>query len=146
MRSVRLAQVAAQAEWLRLRRMARRQAARVVFAAIALTFVLACLAAVHVAGFFALRRADIAPIWCALIVAGVDLLIALVFLLVASRDSPGAVEREALQVRETAQAQLLETAALAGVAGPLLRTLGVRKVYALALAALTARYLGGLRR
>ena len=146
MRSVGLARIAAKAELLRLRRMARRQAVRAVLGAIALTFLLACLACVHVAGYFALRRADIAPVWCALIIAGVDLLIGLLSLIAAARDTPDALEREALQVRETAQAHLIEAAAVGALVGPVLRALGVRKLYGLALAALTARYLSGARR
>jgi len=146
MRGLRLARIAAQAELLRLRRMARRQAVRVALGAIALTFLLACLACVHVAGYFGLRRADIAPVWAVLIVAGVDLLIGLLFLIAAARDSPDPIEREALQVRETAQAQMLEAAAIGAVLGPVLRSLGVRKVYGLVLAALSARYLTGARR
>jgi hypothetical protein len=46
-------------------------------------------------------------------------------------------------VRQTAQTQMLEAAALTTLVGPLLRLVGTRKVYGLALAALTARYLGG---
>lgn len=146
MRSLRLARVAAQAELLRLRHFARRQVVRAVLGAIALTFLLACLAAVHFAGYFALRRAHIAPVWDTLIVAGVDLLIGLIFLIAAASDTPGKVEHEALQVREAAQRQMMEAAAVSAVVGPVLRSLGVRKLYALALAGLTARFLGAARR
>lgn len=145
MRSLKLARVAAQAELLRLRRYGERQVGRVVIGAIAAVFLLACLACVHFAGYFALRRADILPVWATLIVAGVDLLLALIFGLSALRNQPGRLEREALEVRLVAQQQMMETAAVTAVVGPVLRSLGVRKVYGLALAALTARYLGGRR-
>jgi len=46
-------------------------------------------------------------------------------------------------VRQMAQTQMVEVAALTTLIGPLLRLVGTRKVYGLALAALTARYLGG---
>jgi hypothetical protein len=146
MRSLRLARIAAQAELLRLRRFTRRQVVRVILGAIALVFLLACLAALHVAGYFGLRRADILPVYAALIVAGVDFLIAAVLGLLAARDTPDRVEREALQVRRSAQEQLIEAATMTAVIGPILRSLGTRKVYGLALAALTARYLSGGRR
>ncbi|HET9019569.1 MAG TPA: hypothetical protein VFN46_08285 [Acetobacteraceae bacterium] len=146
MRSFKLARVAAQAELLRLRRLVRRQVVRAVLGAIALTFLLICLAALHFAGYFGLLRAGIAPVWATLIVAGVDLLIGLIFLIAAASDTPDKVEREALQVREAAQRQLMETAAASAVVGPLLRSLGARKVYGLVLAALTARFLGAARR
>lgn len=146
MRSLRLARVAAQAELLRLRRLARRQAVRAVCGAIALVFLLACLTALHVAGYLALLRAGIAPLWAVLIVAGFDLAVGLVLLGLAARDVPDRIEREALQVRQAAQQQLAEAAAMTALVGPLLRSLGAKKIYGLTLAALTARYLGGLRR
>lgn len=145
MRSLKLARIAAQAELLRLRRYGDRQIARLVLGAIALVFVLAWLGTLHFAGYFALRRADIAPVWAALIVAGVDLLVALILGIAALRNRPGRLEREALQVRLAAQQQLLEVAATTAVVAPLLRSLGMRKAYGLALAAMTARYLTGRR-
>lgn len=146
MRVFRLARVAAQAELLRLRRLARRQAMRAALAGVALLFLLACLAALHLAGYLALRGAAVAPVHAALIVAAADLLLGALFAALAARDVPDAVEREAAQLRETAQRQVMEVAAMTAVAGPILRTLGVRKLYGLALAVLTALYLGRPRR
>ena len=145
MRSLKLARVAAEAELLRLKRFGERQVGRAVMGAIALAFLLAFLACLHFAGYFALRRADILPVWAALIVAGVDLLIALIFGLIALGNRPSQVEREALEVRLAAQHQIMETAAVNALVVPLARALGLRKVYGLALAALTARYLSGRR-
>jgi hypothetical protein len=144
MRSVSLARVAAQAELLRLRRLARRQGMRAAFGAIAIVFLVAALVGCHVAAAMALT-VYMQPIYAALIVAAIDLVIGVIFLLVAARDTPDAIEREALQVRLAAQEQMLEVAALTTLIGPLLRLIGTRKVYGLALAALTARYLGGRR-
>jgi hypothetical protein len=143
-RSVELAKVAAQAEGLRLRQMTRRNVFRAVFAAIAGIFVLFALAVFHVAGAIALAG-HFTALASVLIIAGVDLVIVLVFGLLAARSAPGTVELEALHLRETAQAQLLETVALTSLIGPFLRLVGPRKVYGLALAALTARYLSGKR-
>ncbi len=143
MRSLKLAKIAAQAELLRLRRYGDRQIGRAVLGAVALVFLLACVAVLHFAGYFALLRAGIAPVWATLIVAGVDLLLALALGLAALRNKPGRLEREALDVRLAAQHQLMEAAATTAVVAPVLRSLGLRKAYGLALAALTARYLTG---
>ncbi len=114
--------------------------------AVAGVFLLGCLAWLHVAGYFALRRAGILPLWDSLIVAGVDAAIALVIGLLALRNRPGRVEREALEVRMTAQRQLAEAAAISAVVTPLLRSRGLRRLYDAAFAALTARLFGGRAR
>jgi hypothetical protein len=146
MRGLSLARVAAQAELLRWRRLARRQAIRVALAVIGVLFLFACLAGLHVAAVMGLTHANIQPAWCVLIVAGVDLLIALILLALASRDSPDRIEQEALEVRLNAQRQMVEATAWTTLAVPLVRMLGTRKAYGIALAALTARYLAGSRR
>ena len=77
MRSVTFARIAAQAELLRLRHLVRRQAMRVVFAVVAATFLLAALIGLHVA--CALLLAEyLSPVQASLIVAGVDLVVAIV--------------------------------------------------------------------
>jgi hypothetical protein len=144
MRTVELARVAAQAELLRIRRLGQRQVNRAIFAAVAAVFFVAMLAGLHVAGAMALTL-YVPSIWAALIVAGVDLVIGLILILIAARDRPGEIEVEALRVRQVAQQQMMEAAALTTLIGPMLRLIGTRKVYGLALAALTARYLGGRR-
>lgn len=145
MRAVNLAKVAAQAELLRWRRLAKRQAVRVALAVVGAFFLIATLVSLHVAGAMALALV-VPPVYAALIVAALDLVIAVVFFVIASGSKPDRIEQEALQVRLAAQEQMLEAAALTSLIGPLLRMLGTRKVYGLALAALTARYLGGNRR
>lgn len=142
MRSVKLARLAAQAEILRLRRLLQRQVVRAILAAVAVVFLIGALVGLHVAAGMELSR-YVAPLWATLIVAAVDLVIAIVLGLFALRNQPGSVEIEALRVRQTAQTQMMEAAALTTLVGPLLRLVGTRKVYGLALAALTARYLGG---
>ena len=142
MRSVKLARLAAQAEMLRLRSLARRQGVRAVLAAVAVVFLLGTLIALHVAGGMELAQ-YVTPMQAVLIVAAVDLVLAIILGLLAMRNQPGSLELEALRVRQTAQTQMMEAAALTTLVGPLLRLVGTRKVYGLALAALTARYLGG---
>ncbi len=102
MRSVTLARVAAQAELLRLRRLARRQAMRAAFASVAVVFLVAALVGGHVAAAMALTT-YVQPIYAVLILAAVDLVIAVILLLVAARNTPDQIEREALQVRLAAQ-------------------------------------------
>jgi hypothetical protein len=144
MRTASLARIAAQAEVLRLRRQGRRAAFRASYGVVAGVFVVGALAAAHVAIVLALL-ANFQPIVAVLIVGAGDVVVAVVFGLLAARDRPDAIEREARQVKETALAELGETMALASLVGPVLRLIGTRKVYGLALAALSARYLGGRR-
>ena len=129
---------------MRLRRQARRQAMRAVLGVLALVFLLAGLAALHVAGYIALRRAFM-PLSAVLIVAACDLAIALVFATLAARDRPDRLEREALQVREAAGREIMATATMASVVAPLLRAVGLHKLSGLATVALTAWYLGRAR-
>jgi hypothetical protein len=144
MRSVSLARVAAQAEILRLREFANRTVTRIVLAVVAVFFLVAALVAVHVAAGMALTP-RFGPLWATLIVGAVDLVIALILAAIASSSKPSRIEREAMEVRRTAQAQLTEAVAVTTLIGPLARLIGGRKLYAVVLAALTARYLGARR-
>jgi hypothetical protein len=144
MRTVSLARVAAQAELLRVRRRGRRTVHRAAYGAVAGVFAIATLTAVHAAIVLALTR-HFELLYAVLIVGGGDLVIAVVLGLVAARNVPDAIEREAYEVRQKALGQLGETVALTTVVAPMLRLIGGRKAYGLALAALTAHYLGGRR-
>ncbi|CAH2604252.1 conserved protein of unknown function [Rhodovastum atsumiense] len=144
MRTVSLARVAAQAEILRLRRQGRRTAIRAALGAVAGIFLIAALAALHVAAVLALVP-RFEPITAVLIVAGGDVVIMVVLGLLALRDRPDRIEREAEEVKHTALVQLQETVAMAALVGPALRMVGGRKLYGITLAALTARYLGARR-
>jgi uncharacterized membrane protein len=142
MRAVQLAKVGFDAEKLRLRQQAKRMATRGAMGAVAGVFVLLALIALHAAAVMAL--AAYVTLWqAALIVAGADIVVALILGLLAARDHPGAVEREALAVRQAAQAQLQESLAIISLVRPLARGLGARSLYGVALAALTAHFLGG---
>jgi len=107
MRSVRLLRLAAQAEQLRLRRWARRQAGRAVLAAVAAVFCVAALAGLHIAAVLALTE-HMTPMQAVLIVAGVDVVVAVVVAALAARDVPGTVERQALELRRTVVAQAVD--------------------------------------
>jgi hypothetical protein len=145
MRVTRLIRIAAEAEALRLRQFARRQAGRLVLGLIALVFLAAAVAVAHAVGYLALRLV-LKPVFAALIILGIDLVLGAVFGMLAARSSPGQVEREALAVRRQAVAYLEQSVALWTVLTPILRYVPRRSLYSLLLAALTARYLAGARR
>jgi hypothetical protein len=101
MRSFQLLRLALEAEGLRLRHKARRMVSRLVFGYFALALVVGTLGFLHVAAWFWLRL-FMAGQYVALIFAGVDLVLAAIFGLLASRSSPGRLELEALDVRRRA--------------------------------------------
>src|SRR5579884_4322672 len=107
MRSVQLAKVAAQAEKLRLQRLARRQAFRVVYAIIAAVFGIGALAWIEVVIWFALRNA-IEPLQASLVLFGINLLPMAVLLGLAAHSAPDRIEREAETVKTDALAEMRE--------------------------------------
>lgn len=101
MRTLRLTRIALEAEGLRLRQRARRAAVRLALLAIASFFLLAAAGFGHAAVWFWLRLHWDPPQAAGLIVGG-DVVLAAFFALLAARSSPGAIEREALEVRRRA--------------------------------------------
>jgi hypothetical protein len=101
MRSLRLARIAAEAEGLRLRYSVRRTVVRAVFGAIAFALLLGALAFCHIAAWYWLRQWFDRPA-AALIIAGAELVIALILALLAARSAPGRIEAEALALRRRA--------------------------------------------
>lgn len=138
---LRLARIAARAEYFRLRALGRRQAGRVLLAALAALFLFAAVAGGHVAGVMALA-AYVTPIQAVVIVAGVDLLLAIMLAALAARDVPGEVEREALALRRAAIEEAVETVALATLFRRLLRARSWRDFSGIAAAALAAWVVG----
>jgi hypothetical protein len=141
-RSVRLVRVAAQAEGLRLRRHGRRLVVRAALGAVACLFAVLALAVAHIAGFLALLPV-LSRVPAALVVLGVDVVIALVLGFLATRGGADEIEREAREVRDRALEQLKEKLAFFTLFAPLSRMMGKRGVYGMTLAALTARFLSG---
>jgi uncharacterized membrane protein YqjE len=116
MRTLRLAGVAAQAERLRLRRLARRMAIRAALGGVAAVFVLLALAGVHVV--VVIQLADRMPVEHAVlwVVAG-DMVLALLFAWLALRMSrPGPSEREARLLRDEALLPLCDLISVGRVA------------------------------
>jgi hypothetical protein len=138
MRALRLAQMAAQAELLRLRRRLRRAIIRAVYALIGAIFAFATLCFAHIAVFMVLRH-SLGPTSSTLVVLGADLGIAAICVVLASVSTPDRIELEAQQVRERAQKELEEIAAAASVAAPAAWLLGKPRLLAAALAFLLPR-------
>jgi hypothetical protein len=101
MRTLRLAQVAAEAEGLRLRRRVRRLVIRAVLFCIAGFFLAVGIGFVHLAIWQWLIPL-FGALHTALILAGGDAVIALVFAAFAARSTPDRIEVEARLVREQA--------------------------------------------
>src|ERR1700748_1386779 len=103
MRPVRLARIAAGAEGVRLRGMVTRIAVRIVFAVIALFFVLGAVVFGHIAAWYGIRVGlEQTYLVTTGILGGADLLLAIILAFLASRTSPSRTEVEALAVRRKA--------------------------------------------
>jgi membrane protein implicated in regulation of membrane protease activity len=133
-RGFHLARVAAKAELLRLKSLLRRQAMRIVLAIVAGVFLVSMLAWLHVAAAIALTG-WVKPVWSVLIVAAADAVIAIILLVLAARNAPGRVEREALQVRRDAVHNAIETVMLASLVARLGRVRSFRDLLALVITA-----------
>jgi cobalamin biosynthesis protein CobD/CbiB len=124
MRSVELARAAAQAEALYLRRVARRQAMRGAFGAVAAVFGIAIVVMLHVL-LYVILAGFMQPAVAALIVLAVDLVMAIVFAVLARRNAPDRIEEEARLLRDEALAglrsSLTMTSLAASAAGLVLR-------------------------
>lgn len=107
---------------LRLRAMVARMGRRVAYGAVSLVFLLAVLVFVHILGWHALAEsAGLGFYASTCIVGGVDLLLALIFLAMASSSSQSSAEREAYEVRQQAIAGMRRAGNLAQLALPTLR-------------------------
>jgi hypothetical protein len=145
MRTLRLARIAAQAEGIRLRHIARRTAFRVAYVFFGLIFLFGVLVMGHVALFMWLAE-HLRPVICALILLGADLVVAIILFLMALMAGPGRLEREAKAIRDQASSQVADIASTALLMRPLLRLLSNRQIYGAILAALTARFMSSSRR
>jgi len=116
MRAVELAKVAAAAEALRLRRIARRQAMRAAFGAGAAVFAIAVFVLLHVVVYDLLLNA-LSPTVSSLILLGFDLIVAGALAFLAMRNTPDDVEREALEVRRQAVIEMKKSVTFMAIAG-----------------------------
>ena len=119
MRPVRLAQIAAQAEGLRLRRRVRRIVMQIVLAILALPFLLAALGFLETS-FWSYVAKHFQPEEAALIVMGGNLLVAVLLLgLAMMRGSEDRISLEALEVRRRALENVQRSVTVATLAGPI---------------------------
>jgi hypothetical protein len=120
MRTFSLARVAADAELLRLRLRARRAAVRAIFALVALGFLAGAAVFCHLALWYWLRH-YFEPPQSALILAGIDVALAVLLALLAARSTPSRAELEALAVRHRAVEGITASLAFSAIAMQLLR-------------------------
>jgi hypothetical protein len=130
MRTVRLARIAAEAEVLRLRRMFRRLALDALLLLVVVLCLVAAFASGHVALFLLLQPSQ-GGLYSALYLAGGDLAVACLTGLIVILHRPGRVERQALEVRQAAQAQIARDLTTAGLLSGVARGIGLRRVAAL---------------
>lgn len=143
MRTTSLLRVAAEAEVLLVRQQIKGVQRRAIYGAVAALFGISVLVTLHImAGMALVQYAGLSPFVAVLIVFGVDVAIAVVFALLASGTVRDPVVEEARELRDRSLAQVKDTLSAAAVLRPAGRLLGRKHVYGLALAALTARYLG----
>lgn len=122
MRPVRLARIAAEAEGVRLRGMATRIATRLIFAVVALLFLLGAVVFAHIAAWYEVRTAlNQTYLASTGILGGVDLLVALILVFLATRSKPSRVEVEALDVRRKAIEGIGSALSLTQMVIPILR-------------------------
>ncbi len=120
---------------------------RIALGAIAALFLVLTIVLIHVASFqaivIALGPDTWTPVFASGIMVAIDLLLMILFAVLAARGGPDSVEAEALEVRQQAVRQLGEAFSMAMLLRPFLKYLPRRGVYGLILATLTARFLGG---
>jgi hypothetical protein len=143
-RTADLGRAAAQAEVLRIKSLIARQITRAVMGGVAAVFLVAVLVMVHVVAFIALGPL-LPPLWDAVVILAFDLVVALLFGLLAAKSTPGPVEAEAKVIRDQALSEMKESLAIAAILSPLgrvaVRAAGRKNLYGMTLAALTARFL-----
>jgi hypothetical protein len=123
-RPLRLVRVAAQAQGLALRRQLAGVLRRAVMAVIAALFAVGALIIIHIIGYMALRTyLHFQPIPAASIVLGVDVLVAVIFGVLAGMSSVDPILQEAVRVRDQSLEQARQSLTLASMVAPLTRLL-----------------------
>jgi hypothetical protein len=121
-RPLRLARVAAQAEMLVVRRRVAGLVRRAILGAVAAVFALGVLIMAHIIAYLALRQyALLGPIPAAGIVLGADLVVAVIFGVLASGHPADPVMEEAILLRDQSLEQARQSLTLAALAAPVTR-------------------------
>ena len=122
---------------------------RAIFGMIAMVFLLGTLILVHVVAYIALRP-YLTPLLDGCALLAFDLVLTIIFGLLASRNTPDQIEIEAKLLREQALSEMKESLAIMALVGPLARiatrTLGAKGLYGMTLAALTAKFFSNTHR
>ena len=126
MRMFQLLRLAAQAEALRWKRTGRGYAIQAGLGAAAAVFALMLVIMLHVAALIWLARGRDGAT-AALIIGGVDLVLAAILGWLAARHAEDPVALEALRVRDDALRQVGDTTARAAMVLPLLRSQSAKK-------------------
>ncbi len=122
MRTARLARVAAQAEILLIRRTVTGIVRRAIYGAVAAVFALGLLTGLHVIIVLALiDYAHLAPVLSVAIVAALDLIVVIIFGLLAAGEIKDPVIEEARRVRDQSLEQARATLTLAALLAPATR-------------------------
>ncbi len=124
--------------------MLRRQAMRGVWGAVAAVFAIAVLVMVHVVAFMILAP-FITPIWAAVVVLAFDLVMLVIFGVIAANGKPDRIETEARDLRDRALVEMRESMAVTALLNPVGRVV-LRTAGRGALSALTPSFLSRKRR
>lgn len=116
MRAVELGKVAAAAEKLRLQRVVLRHTWQIAFYAAAAVFAVAAFVLLHVVAYNLLVP-SLTPLQASLALLAVDLALAGVFVVLARRDRPDAVEEEAKLIRQQALTEMRSALTVTALAG-----------------------------
>ena len=127
MRLFRLLQLALQAETLRWKRTGRGYAIQAGLGAGAAVFGLMMLVMLHLAAFQWFARTDLGPVLGALVVAGIDLVVAGLLGFLATRSGLDPVAVEAERVRDNALRQMGDQTARAAIIMPMVRSASAKK-------------------
>lgn len=122
MQTLQLATIAAEAELLRLRRIARRTTFRLVYAAAAMMFIGMALGTTMIASvlFLATKVDLLYALW---IVATISLAIGAICVAMAVYSKPDSVEAQAQAVRDSAFRGMKQATSATAIAGDLIRRL-----------------------
>ena len=138
MRLIDLARVAAEAEGVRLKVMLKRQARRGIWGAAAAVFALFFCVSLHLTAYEFLAP-WLGAGFAALALMGLDLVLAVVFGILAAGNTPSLQEREAAAISRTARLQLRDTAATFAMVLPVARLAGARRGKGALIAAIVAK-------
>lgn len=128
MHPFRLARIAAEAESVRLRRLARRIVMRAIFGVVALVFVLGVIVFVHFAAWYGVRTGlGLSFLAATGILGGADLLAAIILGLLAARSAPSRIETEAIDVRRKAIHAMTSSLSLVQLVIPVVRVAANRR-------------------